>query len=106
MSYMPALSTTAALLAVLLLLPASPVQAAVFSSVYSSTADKDCRKTNGFKIEGDDYASERVCPGPKGFVVLKQEDDMRGDRLGRPQSQSRSAGAGCRPGLRAVQLDR
>jgi hypothetical protein len=67
---------TAALLA-LMLLPASAVQAAGFSSVYSSTADKDCRKTAGFKIEGDDYASERVCAGPKGIVVLKQEDDLR-----------------------------
>ena len=44
----------------------------------SSTADKDCRKvSNGFKIDGDDYASERVCRGPTGLVVLKNEDDMR-----------------------------
>jgi hypothetical protein len=61
----------------LILMPASPVQAAGFSSAYSSTADKDCRKTADFKIDGDDYASERVCAGPKGIVVLKQEDDLR-----------------------------
>jgi hypothetical protein len=75
MSYVSVLSATAAVLA-LMLLPAT-VKAASFTSSYSSTADKDCRKTAGFKIEGDDYASERVCAGPKGIVVLKQEDDLR-----------------------------
>ncbi|CAN5352925.1 hypothetical protein BH11PSE4_BH11PSE4_21190 [soil metagenome] len=76
MPHVSTLPTTVALLA-LVLWPATTVQAAGFSSVYSSTADKDCRKTAGFKIEGDDYASEHVCAGPKGIVVLKQEDDLR-----------------------------
>ena len=75
MSLVSALCATATLLALTLL--SASVQAAGFSSVYSSTADKDCRRTNGFRIDSDDYASERVCAGPKGFVVLKQEDDMR-----------------------------
>ncbi|MEH2478814.1 hypothetical protein V1282_002171 [Nitrobacteraceae bacterium AZCC 2146] len=53
------------------------VYAGGISSVYSSTADKDCRKLSGFKVDGADYASERVCRGPAGLVVLKSEDDLR-----------------------------
>jgi hypothetical protein len=52
-------------------------QAQSFASAYSSTAAKDCRKTAAFKVEGDDDASEQVCPGPRGLVVVKQEDDLR-----------------------------
>jgi hypothetical protein len=48
------------------------------TSVYTSTAAKDCRKGHSFKIDGDDYASDRVCPGVGGLVVLWQEEDLRG----------------------------
>jgi hypothetical protein len=51
--------------------------AETFTSAYTSTAAKDCRKGHSFKIDGDDYASDRVCPGVGGFVVLWQEDDLR-----------------------------
>jgi hypothetical protein len=53
------------------------VYAGGVSSVYSSTADKDCRKVSGLKVDGADYASGRVCRGPAGLVVLKDEDDLR-----------------------------
>ena len=38
-------------------------------SVYSSTADKDCRKVSSLKLDGDDYAAERICRGPSGLVA-------------------------------------
>ncbi|MDB5632808.1 MAG: hypothetical protein JWR49_1663, partial [Tardiphaga sp.] len=53
------------------------VYAGGVSSVYSSTADKDCRKVSGFKVDGADYAAGRVCRGPAGLVVLKDENDLR-----------------------------
>jgi hypothetical protein len=52
--------------------------AETFTSVYTSTAAKDCRKGHSFKLDGDDYASDRVCPGIGGLVVLWQEEDLRG----------------------------
>jgi hypothetical protein len=52
-------------------------KAETFTSVYTSTAAKDCRKGHSFKIDGDDYASDRTCPGVGGFVVLRQEEDLR-----------------------------
>jgi hypothetical protein len=52
--------------------------AETFTSAYTSTAAKDCRKGHSFKIDGDDYASDRVCPGIGGLVVLWQEKDLRG----------------------------
>jgi hypothetical protein len=48
-----------------------------YTSAYSSTADKDCRKVSSFRIGGGDFASGLVCAGRAGFVVLKQEDDLR-----------------------------
>jgi hypothetical protein len=78
MPHLPGLTRSAALLGMAIaLFGGSRAQAQTFSSAYSSTSEKDCRKVAAFKIEGDDYASERVCPGPRGLVVLKQEDDMR-----------------------------
>ena len=56
----------------------SAANAETFTSAYTSTAAKDCRKGHSFKIDGDDYASDRVCPGIGGLVVLWQEDDLRG----------------------------
>lgn len=47
------------------------------TSIYSSTADKDCRKLSHLKVDGDDYASERTCRGPAGLVVVKNEGDLR-----------------------------
>jgi hypothetical protein len=58
------------------LMPAATAE--TFTSAYTSTAAKDCRKGHSFKIDGDDYASDRVCPGIGGLVVLWQEDDLRG----------------------------
>jgi hypothetical protein len=60
----------------IVLMPAATAQTP--TSVYTSTGAKDCRKGHSFKIDGDDYASERVCPGVGGLVVLWQEDDLRG----------------------------
>jgi hypothetical protein len=54
-----------------------PAMAGEITSTYSSTADKDCRKLSSFRIDGDDYASERLCPGYAGLKVLKQENDLR-----------------------------
>ena len=54
-----------------------PAAAASIGSAYSSTADKDCRKLSSFRLDGDDYASEHLCRGHAGFVVLKREDDLR-----------------------------
>ena len=56
----------------------SAAKAETFTSVYTSTAAKDCRKGHSFKIDGDDYASDRTCPGVGGLIVLWQEDDLRG----------------------------
>jgi hypothetical protein len=73
---MPGFPALAAVLTVLL--GATSLAAADgVSSVYSSTADKDCRKLSHLKVDGDDYASERTCRGPSGLVVVKNEDDLR-----------------------------
>jgi hypothetical protein len=75
---LPRLPRSAALLGVAIaMFGGFRAQAQTFSSAYSSASEKDCRKIAAFKVDDDDYASERVCPGPKGLVVLKQEDDMR-----------------------------
>jgi hypothetical protein len=47
------------------------------TSTYTSTAGKDCRKLSSLKLDGDDYASEWLCRGPAGLVVLKNENDLR-----------------------------
>jgi hypothetical protein len=73
---MPRLPALAAALTILL--GATSFAAADnIGSVYTSTADKDCRKVSNLKIDGDDYAAERTCRGPAGLVVVKSEDDLR-----------------------------
>ncbi|WP_315831575.1 hypothetical protein [Bradyrhizobium prioriisuperbiae] len=53
--------------------PASPI-----ASIYTSTADKACRKVSSVKVGDDEeYGSERICPGAAGLVVLKIEQDLR-----------------------------
>ena len=46
-----------------------------FSSLYSSTAPKDCRMIG--KPSELDGSTTRVCPGKAGLVVLISEDDLR-----------------------------
>jgi len=75
---MPPMLRFATIAAAIAVLPPVPVAAGgIVSSAYSSTADKDCRKLSGFRLDGDDYASEYLCRGHAGLMVLKQEDDMR-----------------------------
>jgi hypothetical protein len=56
---------------------AAPAANPAISSVYTSLAAKDCRKTSLLKIDGADYASDHLCPGIGGLKVLRQEDDLR-----------------------------
>lgn len=73
---MPRLPALAAALTILL--GATSLAAAeIIGSVYTSTADKDCRKVSNLKRDGDDYAAEWTCPGPAGLVVVKSENDLR-----------------------------
>jgi hypothetical protein len=73
---MPRLSALAAALTTLL--GATSLAAADnIGSVYTSAADKDCRKVSSLKLDGDDYAAERTCRGPAGLVVVKNENDLR-----------------------------
>ena len=66
-------------------------KAEAVTSAYTSTAAKDCRKGHNFKVDGDDYASDRVCPGLGGLVVLWQEDDLRGTiSVGRTASAAKA----------------
>jgi hypothetical protein len=48
--------------------------AQTFSSTYTSTASKDCRKVK-LSTEADDEV--RVCPGKAGLVVVVEEGDLR-----------------------------
>ena len=73
---MPRLPALAAALTVLLG-AISLAAADNIGSIYTSTADKDCRKVSNLKVDGDDYAAERTCRGPAGLVVVKSEDDLR-----------------------------
>lgn len=73
---MPCPPALAAALTILLGAP-SLAAADTIGSVYTSVADKDCRKVSNLKLDGDDYAAERTCRGPAGLVVLKSEDDLR-----------------------------
>lgn len=100
----PIFSSTAALVSACLLLgvrPGAAAPAQSFTSAYSSTADKDCRKVASFRIEGDDYAAGLVCAGRAGLVVLKQEDDLRETvsvgRSGKKAALEPAAGQGFGP---------
>ena len=48
-----------------------------FRSVYTSIAPKDCRKTSVLKVDDSDYASDHLCKGLAGLLVLRQEEDLR-----------------------------
>ena len=63
-------------IAVLMLFAASLQSAAeTVSSLYTSTAPKDCRARSAGN--GVDDSSVRVCPGRNGLIVLVAEDDLR-----------------------------
>ena len=47
------------------------------TSVYTSTAPKDCRVIDHKRVDGDDIYSRRVCKGVAGYVVVVTEDDLR-----------------------------
>jgi hypothetical protein len=57
--------------------PAPAAEPQGFSSVYTSIAAKNCRKRSVLKVDDTDYASNHVCPGVAGLVVLRQEEDLR-----------------------------
>jgi hypothetical protein len=57
--------------------PLAAAEPQVFRSVYTSVAAKDCRKTSVLKVDDTDYASNLLCPGIAGLVVLRQEEDLR-----------------------------
>ncbi|WP_295845162.1 hypothetical protein [Tardiphaga sp.] len=54
-----------------------PAHAEQVSSAYTSAAGKDCRTLSGREVDTDDEASEQLCRGPAGLVVLKNETDLR-----------------------------
>jgi hypothetical protein len=53
------------------------VRAEDITSVYTSTAPKDCRVIDRKRVDGDDIYSRRVCRGVAGYVVVVTEDDLR-----------------------------
>ena len=53
----------------------SPADAQTFSSLYTSTAPKDCRVIG--KPSELDGSTTQVCPGKAGLVVLISEGDLR-----------------------------
>jgi len=67
----------AMLLAAVQIAPAAAAEPQGFRSVYTSVAAKDCRKKTVLKVDDTDYASDYVCPGIAGLVVLRQEEDLR-----------------------------
>lgn len=68
----------ASLSAALILIGAATIAVAEpVGSVYSSTADKDCRKVSSTKVGQDELGSAHICRGPAGFKVIKSEHDLR-----------------------------
>jgi hypothetical protein len=59
------------------LLGCAPVHAEELISTYTSTKPQLCRKTHRVIIDGDEYASTRVCPGKAGYTVIVDDDDLR-----------------------------
>jgi len=59
------------------LLACAPVRAEELISTYTWTKPQLCRKTNRVIIDGDEYASTRVCPGKAGYAVIVDDDDLR-----------------------------
>lgn len=47
------------------------------TSAYTSAPDKACKVLSRTKVDGDDYASTRVCKGYKDFVLTKADNDLR-----------------------------
>jgi hypothetical protein len=52
----------------------APVHAEELISSYTWTKPQLCRKTNRVIIDGDEYASTRVCPGKAGYAVIVDDD--------------------------------
>ena len=59
------------------LLDCAPVHAEELISTYTWTKPQLCRKTKRVIIDGDEYASTRVCPGKAGYAVIVDDDDLR-----------------------------
>jgi hypothetical protein len=59
------------------LLGSAPVHAEELISTYTWTKPQLCRRTNRVIIDGDEYASTRVCPGKAGYAVIVDDDDLR-----------------------------
>jgi len=55
------------------------VHAEDITSVYTSTAPKDCRLIDHKRVDGADIYSQRVCKGAAGYVVVVTENDLRMD---------------------------
>ena len=55
----------------------APVHAEELISTYTWTKPQLCRKTKRVIINGDEYASTRVCPGKAGYAVIVDDDDLR-----------------------------
>ena len=47
------------------------------TSAYTSAPDKACKVISRTKVDGDDYASTRVCKGYKDLVLTKADNDLR-----------------------------
>jgi hypothetical protein len=56
--------------------PAAAQTAPDALSVYSSTAEQDCRMDHARRRVPEDGGT-RVCPGPHGFVVVVSDNDLR-----------------------------
>ena len=56
---------------------ASTTETLAASSSYTSIAEKQCRKFDRLKIDGDEFAATRVCDGRGGYKVFVREDDLR-----------------------------
>jgi hypothetical protein len=54
----------------------APVSAQDFTSLYSSTAARNCKKVDSAK-DGEGAWAEWMCPGIGGYVVRVTEDDLR-----------------------------
>jgi hypothetical protein len=71
----PRKAAIAAALAACALTIAGVALAEEFSSQYTSTAQRNCKKVRASKGDGD--WSVRSCPGVAGLMVLLNEDDLR-----------------------------
>lgn len=70
---------------------ATSATAETITSAYTSTAPKHCRKGPSTMVDGDEYGSERTCPGLGSLVVLMQEVDLRGTvSVGRSSKAARN----------------